>query len=83
MSLGYRWMWDRTSAWASPGAQESLPDYFRLDGGLSWRYDRLQLALNVNNILDATLYTGTRYYSFYYWQVEPPRNFRLLVRYTL
>jgi len=83
VSLGYRWMWDRTSAWASPGAQESLPDYFRLDGGLSWRYDRLQLALNVNNILDATLYTGTRYYSFYYWQVEPPRNFRLLVRYTL
>lgn len=40
------------------GRKEGLPDYFRLDGGLSWQSPHLRIGLNVNNLLDEYLYSG-------------------------
>ena len=81
LSLGYQWQLDRYSWYVFDGSEKPLPNYFRLDGGISWQNDRLRLALNVNNILDAYLYTGSAYQGYYYWISEPPRNFRLTVGY--
>ncbi len=68
------WAWDATN-------QKNLPDYFRLDGGLSWQSDRMTVAVNVFNILDKYLYSGAPYATFYYYQAEPPRNFRASIAY--
>ncbi|WP_106524637.1 TonB-dependent receptor [Taibaiella chishuiensis] len=68
------WSWDATN-------QKNLPDYFRLDGGVSWQNDRMTVAVNVFNILDKYLYSGAPYASFYYYQAEPPRNFRASIAY--
>lgn len=81
-SLGYQYQIDR-SAW-SWGAdnQTDLPDYFRLDGGLSWKNDNVRIQLNVNNILDEYLYSGSNYGSYLYWQSEPGINGRFTVTYN-
>lgn len=78
LSLGYMWKIGRTS-WFSE--QNSLPDYFKLDGGISWENDRFNLSLNVNNLLDEYLYSGFPSGDKYIWISEPPRNFRLRVAY--
>lgn len=83
LSLGHRWQVDRY-AWVFTGGQQPLPDYFRLDGGLSWRGENVEIALKVNNLLDEYLFSG-RYYTFgdyYYWKSEAPRNFRLRIGYS-
>ena len=70
-----------TDTW-SPGA-ERLPDYFKLDGGLSYETGKIKITANVFNILDKYLYSGSYYewLSAYYWQTEAPRNFRVGVTY--
>ncbi|MBD2754602.1 TonB-dependent receptor [Spirosoma validum] len=80
ISLGYQWQLDRYG-WFSDAVDKNptMPNSFRADGAISWQNDRFNVALNVNNILDATIYSGA-YYSWskaYYWQIETPRNFRL------
>lgn len=81
LSGGFAYQADRSTwGWASEN-QMSLPDYFRLDGGIFWKKDKLKVILNVNNLLDTYLYSGAPYGSFYYWQAEAPRNFRLSVAY--
>lgn len=82
LSLGYRWQLDRRSTWAAEGSEQDLPDYFRLDGGVSWSNDRFDVALNVNNVLDAYLFSGVNTGGFYYWQTEPGRSFRLRLEYS-
>lgn len=81
-SLGYQYQVDR-SAW-SWGAdnQTDLPNYFRLDGGLSWKNDHFRVQANVNNILDEYLYSGSNYGSYLYWQSEPGVNGRLTLTYS-
>ncbi|WP_420148832.1 TonB-dependent siderophore receptor [Spirosoma sp.] len=84
ISLGYQWQLDRYG-WFSEAVDKNptMPNTFRLDGAISWQNARFNVALNVNNILDAYLYSGA-YYSWskaYYWQVEAPRNFRLSLGY--
>ncbi|WP_308990869.1 TonB-dependent receptor [Mariniflexile litorale] len=80
-SLGYQYQIDR-SAWAwGADNQSDLPDYFRLDGGLSWKNKKIRIQLNVNNILDEYLYSGSNYGSYLYWQSEPGINGRLTVTY--
>lgn len=78
LALGYQYMADRASwAWGN-AAMEGLPDYFRLDGALSWVGDKVSIGLNINNILDKYLYSGSGYQgAYYYWQSEPGTNFRL------
>lgn len=84
ISAGATFLGDRATYWdASPAGGPTLPDYFKVDGGLSWEYKNFNVAVNVFNILNEYLYSGS-YYSWnnaYYWQTDPPRNFRLTVGY--
>jgi iron complex outermembrane receptor protein len=90
VGVGYQWQGGR-NAWdwgANTESAAKLPDYFRLDGSLSWRGDAMSVALNVNNILDKYLYTGAPYEldndaatKEYYYQIEPGINYRFTVAY--
>ncbi|PKQ67696.1 TonB-dependent siderophore receptor [Labilibaculum manganireducens] len=81
LGLGYQYQVDRSSwAWGS-GNESILPDYFRLDGAVSWKNEDFSVGLNINNLLDKYLYSGSGYSGFYYWQTEPGTNFRLNVSY--
>ena len=60
----------------------SLPDYTRVDASLGWRHDKTSITLNVNNVLNRYLYSGSYYGNYYYWQSEMPRNFKLTVAYN-
>ncbi|WP_140485208.1 TonB-dependent receptor [Flavobacterium sp. GSA192] len=62
---------------------EKLPNYFKMDGGLSYETGKLKFTANMFNILDKYLYSGS-YYAWlgaYYWQSEAPRNIRVGVTY--
>ncbi|WP_417359235.1 TonB-dependent receptor domain-containing protein [Galbibacter sp.] len=81
VSLGYQYQVDR-STWAWGADNEAvLPNYFRMDGGLSWSNDHFRVNLNVNNILDKHLYSGAAYADYLYWQSEPGINGRLTLTY--
>lgn len=82
VKAGANYQADRTTwTWTGATGLASLPDYFRLDGGLFWQREKMKINLNVNNLLDEYLYSGSAYASYYYWQTEPGRNFRLGVSY--
>ena len=81
-SLGYQYQVDR-STWNWGADNESqLPNYFRLDGALSWRNDNIRIQLNVNNILNEYLFSGSNFANYLYWQSEPGINGRLGITYT-
>lgn len=81
LSLGYTYQADR-SAWYSFGGEKfSLPDYFKLDGAVSWQNDKFRAAVNINNILNEYLYSGAPYGGYYYWQAEAGRNIRASMAY--
>jgi iron complex outermembrane receptor protein len=75
----------QTDTWSE--GLERLPDYFRLDGGLSYETGKLKFTANVFNILDEYLYSGSFYstgngnLNAYYWQTEQPINGRIGVTY--
>lgn len=81
ISLGYQYQVDRSSWNWGANNKSDLPDYFRLDGGLSWKNQKISVTANVNNILDKYLYSGASYGSYLYWQSEPGINGRLTVAY--
>ena len=70
------WEWGSTSA---PFIQ--MPDYTRFDGGIFWENEKLRMSLNVFNIADKFLYSGSGFGDYYYWQAEPGRNLRFSVGY--
>lgn len=81
-SAGFTWLAGRATDTWSVGL-EKLPDYFKLDGGLSYETGKIKFTANVFNILNEYLYSGS-YYDYlqaYYWQSEPPRNARLGITY--
>ncbi|SEA16083.1 iron complex outermembrane recepter protein [Arachidicoccus rhizosphaerae] len=81
ISAGYTFQGDRSTwAWAST-TQKGLPDYFRMDGGLFWKGQKLSVNLNVNNLFDRYLYSGAPYANFYYYQAEAGRNLKLSFAY--
>ncbi|MDO5981421.1 TonB-dependent receptor [Flavivirga spongiicola] len=81
LSLGYQYQVDRSSwAWGADN-ETDLPDYFRLDGGLSWQNDAFRIQVNLNNILDEYLYSGANYGSYLYWQSEPGINGKITLTY--
>jgi iron complex outermembrane receptor protein len=81
VSLGYQYQVDRSTwAWSAEN-QAVLPNYFRMDGGLSWSNDHFGVNLNINNILDEYLYSGAAYADYLYWQSEPGINGRLTLTY--
>ena len=89
-SGGFSYQADRTSwTWTSDADTQSLPDYFRLDGGINYDLGNLGFTLNVYNILDKYLYSGDVGFwevggvdkNVYSWQSEPPRNFKFSINY--
>lgn len=81
LSLGYQYQAGRSSWFVFDNSQNSLPDYFRLDGGIGHTMGNLSVNLLVNNILNEYLYSGAPYGNMYYWQTEPKRNYRINIGY--
>ncbi|MFI2742621.1 TonB-dependent siderophore receptor [Zhouia sp. PK063] len=80
-SVGYQYQVDRSSWNWGADNKSDLPDYFRMDGGVFWKYKTFDVRLNVNNLLNKYLYSGANYGTYVYWQAEPGRNFRLSLSY--
>jgi len=70
--LGDRSTWD----WAAAG-QQQLPDYLNTNAGIYWQHEKVKINLTVGNVLNKYLYSGAPYGTYYYWQADPPRNFKL------
>ena len=81
ISLGYQYQAKRSPWYVFDNSKNSLPDYFRLDGSLSYQKDKMAFNLVVNNILNKYLYSGAPYADYYYWQAEPGTNLRFTVGY--
>jgi iron complex outermembrane receptor protein len=83
LSLGAQYQSGRTSWYVFDGTSQSLPDYFRLDGAVSYKFDKFSIALNLNNITSNYLYSGAYYnwQEFYFWQTEALINGRLNITY--
>ena len=80
-SLGYQYQAGRSSWFVFDNSENSLPDYFRLDGAVSYQLNQFGIHFNVNNLLNKYLYSGAPYGDMYYWQTEPLRNSRITVTY--
>lgn len=85
ISAGFTWLAGRETYWeTAPDPSQILPNYFKLDGGLSWEKDKVRITTNIFNILDKFIYSGS-YYSYlnaYYWQTETPRSVRFSIGYS-
>lgn len=80
-SLGYQFQAGRSSWFVFDNTENALPDYFRLDGGVSYSTNKFGVHFNVNNITNKYLYSGAPYGDLFYWQTEPGINTRLTVAY--
>lgn len=83
ISLGGNFQGDRSTwSWGEAG-QKNLPDYFRMDAGLSYEVGKFTITANVFNVLNTYLYSGSYYGygGFYYWQTEAGRNQRIGINY--
>ncbi|MFT3979581.1 MAG: TonB-dependent receptor [Ferruginibacter sp.] len=80
-SGGFSFLGNRKTEWEL--SSKKMPDYFKLDGGISWDNNKIRLSANVFNILDRYLYSGSlySYLNAYYWQAEAPRNVRFQIAY--
>ncbi|KIC00133.1 TonB-dependent receptor [Flavobacterium sp. KMS] len=81
LSLGYQYQIDRSPWFVSNSSQQNLPDYFRLDGGVTYQKGKISFNVIVNNILNKYLYSGGIYNGYYDWQTEAGTNARLTVAY--
>lgn len=81
VSVGYQFQAKRSPWYVFDGSENSLPEYFRLDGSISYQRKNIGLNLVVNNILNKYLYSGAPYADYFYWQAEPGTNVRFTVGY--
>ena len=81
ISLGYQYQAKRSPWFVFDGSNNSLPDYFRLDAGLSYQKGKMGFNLFVNNLLDEYLYSGGPYADYFYWQAEAGINARFSINY--
>ena len=91
-SAGLTYLGDRATYWeASPDPDKQMEDYVKVDAGLFWERDKIKITMNVFNVLDEYLYSGS-YESWmadadgvssplYSYQAEAPRNTRLSIAY--
>lgn len=83
-SAGYMFLDGRNTFWdVSPDPAKVLPAYHKVDAGLSYEKDKMTISLNVFNVMNKYLYSGSYYawLSAYNWQTDPPRNLRLGVNF--
>lgn len=91
LSFGGTYLAGRSSwNWGSTNAPLQMNDYLKFDAGLSWENTKFRVGLNVFNLFDKYLYSGSSI-NFtqsngtqkggYYYQAEAPRNFRLSIGY--
>ncbi|MEN4762794.1 TonB-dependent siderophore receptor [Chryseobacterium sp. C39-AII1] len=82
LSFGGTYLAGRSSwNWANAGTQQNMGDYVKFDAGASWENTKFRVGLNVFNVFNRYLYSGSPYGSYYYYQAEAPRNFRLSIGY--
>lgn len=82
LSFGGTYLADRSTwAWASTSAQIDMDDYVKFDAGLSWENTKFRVGLNVFNVFNRYLYSGSPYGAYYYYQADAPRNWRLSLGY--
>lgn len=84
--LGGRSSWN----WGSTNAPLEMNDYLKFDAGASWENSKFRIGLNVFNLFNRYLYSGSSI-NFtmsdntqrggYYYQAEAPRNFRVSIGY--
>jgi iron complex outermembrane recepter protein len=83
-SAGSTFLGDRATYYeTSPDPQMTLKDYFKVDAGMFWENEKIRVNLNVFNVLDEYLYSGSwySYLNAYNWQTEAPRNMRVSIAY--
>ncbi|WP_419869428.1 TonB-dependent siderophore receptor [Chryseobacterium sp. CT-SW4] len=91
LSFGGTFLAGRSSwNWGSISSPLEMNDYVKFDAGLSWENPKFKVGLNVFNLFDRYLYSGSSI-NFtmadgttrggYYYQAEAPRNFRLSIGY--
>lgn len=81
LSFGGTYMADRSSwDWGSTNTLQ-MADYVKFDAGASWENSKFRVNLNVFNIFNRYLYSGTPYLGYYYYQADAPRNFRISIGY--
>ncbi|QES90711.1 TonB-dependent receptor [Rhizosphaericola mali] len=78
LNLAYNFQGHRTTwSWSGASGQLALPDYIKFDGGLFWKNDKMRITATMMNLMNRYLYSGASYGSYYYYQAEAGRNFRL------
>lgn len=81
LSFGGTYMGDRSS-WDWGGTNTlQMADYVKFDAGASWENSKFRVNLNVFNVFNRYLYSGTPYAGYYYYQADAPRNFRISIGY--
>lgn len=81
LSLGYQFQAGRSSWYVFDNTENALPDYFRVDAGISYNTQQFGINFNVYNLFNEYLFSGAPYYGIYYWQTEAKRNSRLTISY--
>lgn len=84
ISGGATFLGDRATYWdPNPTGEKFLKNYTKVDAGLSWENEKINITANVFNVMNAYLYSGS-YYAWlkaYNWQTDPPRNVRFSIGY--
>lgn len=82
LSMGYQYQAGRSGRYAT-AVPYSIPDFFRVDGGLRWANKKVTVNAIVNNLLNKNL-VGTPWLrnGLYYWVPQSPANLRVSVVYN-
>ncbi|MDQ1804401.1 TonB-dependent siderophore receptor [Chryseobacterium sp. PTM-20240506] len=81
LSFGGTYLAGRSSwNWGSSNTLQ-MGDYVKFDAGASWENTKFRVGLNVFNVFNRYLYSGSPYANYYYYQADAPRNFRLSIGY--
>jgi len=82
VSLGYQYQAGRGERYVT-ATPKNIPDYFRIDAGLGYRWQHLKANLIVNNLLNKHLIATPWYRSgLYYWVPQASVNSRLSLTYS-
>lgn len=87
VNFGGTYLADRSSwSWTDTPGLKNMNDYLKFDAGVSYHLNKMEINLNVFNLFDRYLYSGSPYtfgdVNAYYYQAEAPRNWRLSIGYN-